>query len=74
MACNILAAFLNQVNAYEGSRLITSQQDMDLRQQATAIQYALGCSTSLSSSSPSPSLSPDVTSGENMVLPFKASP
>jgi hypothetical protein len=44
---------------------------MDLRQQATAIQHALGCSPSLSSSSSS---SPDVTNGENIVLPFKASP
>jgi YVTN family beta-propeller protein len=40
-ACNILDAFLHQVNAYEGSRLITSQQAMDLIQQATAIQHAL---------------------------------
>jgi hypothetical protein len=46
---------------------------MDLRQQATAIQHALGCSPSLSSSSSSSS-SPDVTNGENIVLPFKASP
>ena len=45
---------------------------MDLRQQATDIQHSLGCSPSLSSSSPS--LSPDVTNGENMVIPFKASP
>jgi hypothetical protein len=46
---------------------------MDLRQQATAIQHALGCSPSLSSSSSS-SLSHDVTNGEDMVIPFKASP
>jgi hypothetical protein len=71
-ACNILAAFLNQVNAYEGNRLITSQQAMDLRQQATALQHALGCSSSLSSSS-SPSSSSDITNGENIVRPFKAS-
>jgi hypothetical protein len=61
--CNILSTPLNQVDAYEGSRLITSQQDMDL------IQHALGCSPSLLSSSSS-----DVTNGENMVIPFKASP
>ena len=55
-ACNTLDAFLHQVNAKETNGQLTSQQAADLRQQATAIMYALGCSSS--SSSPPPSSLP----------------
>lgn len=54
-ACNNLAAFLHQVNADEGSGRITSQQAIDLRQQVTALQHALGCfslSTSVGTTTP----------------------
>ena len=44
-ACNTLNAFLNQVKAKEGNGQLTSQQAADLRQQATAIETSLGCSS-----------------------------
>jgi YVTN family beta-propeller protein len=50
-ACNTLSAFKHQVNANEASGRLTSQQSADLRQQATAIQAALGCHSASSSSS-----------------------
>ena len=43
-ACNQLNAFLNQVSAKQTSGQLTSQQAADLRQQAKAIQQAIGCS------------------------------
>jgi hypothetical protein len=50
-ACNTLNAFLNQVDQKEINGQLTQQRAADLRQQATSIQDALGCSSS--SSSPS---------------------
>jgi hypothetical protein len=44
-ACNTLNAFLNQVNAKGNNGQLTSQQAVDLRQQATAIESSLGCSS-----------------------------
>ena len=44
-ACNTLDAFLNQVKAKENNGQLTSQQAADLRQQATAIETSLGCSS-----------------------------
>jgi pyruvate/2-oxoglutarate dehydrogenase complex dihydrolipoamide acyltransferase (E2) component len=44
-ACNTLNAFLNQVKAKENNGQLTSQQAADLRQQATAIESSLGCSS-----------------------------
>jgi hypothetical protein len=52
-ACNQLTAFLNQVSAKQTSGLLTSQQAADLRQQATAIQRAIGCSNIGMAASPS---------------------
>jgi hypothetical protein len=58
-ACNTLNAFLDQVSQKEIDGQLTAKQAADLRQQATAIQDELGCSSSSSSSSaaslPSPS-------------------
>ena len=51
-ACKTLNAFLNQVAPKEANGQLTSAQAAELRQQATAIQNSLGCS-STSSSSPS---------------------
>jgi hypothetical protein len=48
-ACNQLNAFLNKVDTRENNGRLTPQQAADLRQQATAIQDALGCSSSPSS-------------------------
>ncbi len=45
-ACNTLNAFLHQVNADEANGRLTSHQAADLRQQATAIETSLGCSSS----------------------------
>ena len=45
VACNTLNAFLNQVKAKENNGQLTSQQAADLRQQATAIETSLGCSS-----------------------------
>jgi hypothetical protein len=56
-ACNLLNAFLDQVDQRETNGQLTPQQAADLRQQATAIQDELGCSSSSSSSSSSPSSS-----------------
>ena len=50
-ACSQLDAFLNKVDVRENNGRLTSQQATDLRQQATAIQEALGCTTSPPSSS-----------------------
>ncbi|MFL6418894.1 MAG: hypothetical protein ACJ71P_05695 [Nitrososphaeraceae archaeon] len=55
-ACNLMDAFLHQVDAKEANGQLTSQQASDLRQQATATQDALGCSSSSSSFSPLSSL------------------
>jgi YVTN family beta-propeller protein len=58
-ACSSLNAFLNHVNQKETKGQLTSQQATDLRQQATAIQDILGCSSpsSLTSSSLNSSIS-----------------
>ncbi len=52
-ACGSLGAFLNQVDAKEGNGQLTTQQSSGLRQQATAIQQEIGCSSSFSSSNSS---------------------
>ncbi len=52
-ACNQLNAFLNQVRAKQTSGQLTAQQAADLRQQATAIQRAIGCSNIGMAGSPS---------------------
>jgi hypothetical protein len=59
-ACNQLNAFLNQVSAKQTNGQLTLQQAADLRQQATAIQHAIGCSSvgGMAGSSSSPSLLP----------------
>ena len=44
-ACNTLNAFLHHVNADEANGRLTSHQAADLRQQATAIETSLGCSS-----------------------------
>ncbi len=44
-ACNQLNAFLNQVSAKLTSGQLTPSQAADLRQQAIAIQRAIGCSS-----------------------------
>ena len=44
VACNQLTAFLNQVSQKLTSGQLTPQQAGDLRQQAIAIQRAIGCS------------------------------
>ena len=51
--CNQLNAFLNQVSAKQTSGQLTAQQAADLRQQATAIQSAIGCSNITMTASPS---------------------
>jgi DNA-binding beta-propeller fold protein YncE len=56
-ACNQLNAFLNKVDTRENNGRLTPQQAADLRQQATAIQDALGCSSSSPSSLLPPSSS-----------------
>jgi hypothetical protein len=45
-ACSQLNAFLVQVNKKQTNGQLTSQQATDLRQQGTAIQHAIGCSSS----------------------------
>ena len=45
-ACNLLNAFLHQVDAKETNGQLTSQQAANLRQQALSIQNVLGCSSS----------------------------
>jgi hypothetical protein len=45
-ACNQLTASLSQVDARQTSGQLTPQQAADLKQQATAIQHSLGCSSS----------------------------
>jgi YVTN family beta-propeller protein len=49
-ACNTLNAFLHQADAKEANRQLTSAQAAELRQQATAIETSLGCSSTSSSS------------------------
>lgn len=49
--CNLLDAFLHQVNSKEANGQLTSKQAADLRQQATAIQDTINCSSPPSSSS-----------------------
>ncbi len=44
-ACNLLSAFLNQVDSKESNGQLTSQQAANLRQQALSIQHTLGCSS-----------------------------
>jgi hypothetical protein len=51
-ACTQLNNFLNQVSTKQTNRELTSQQAADLRQQTAAIQSAIGCSKTASSSSP----------------------
>lgn len=51
-ACNQINAFLNQVSATQTSGQLTAQQAA-LRQQATAIQSAIGCSNITMTASPS---------------------
>ena len=58
-ACNQLNAFLNQVDAKLANGQLTSQQAADLRQQATALQHVLGCSSSSISGSGGLSLMPE---------------
>ena len=43
--CNLLNAFLDQVNQKQTGGQLTSGQAADLRQQATAIETSLGCSS-----------------------------
>jgi predicted amino acid racemase len=43
--CNLLNAFLDQVNQKQTGEQLTSGQAADLRQQATAIETSLGCSS-----------------------------
>ena len=50
--CNTLKAFLNQVDQKEINGQLTPMQSADLRQQATAIKTALGCSSTATSSYP----------------------
>jgi hypothetical protein len=52
-ACTQLNNFLNQVSTKQTNRELTSQQAADLRQQTAAIQSAIGCSNTASSSLPS---------------------
>jgi hypothetical protein len=52
-ACTQLNNFLNQVSTKQTNRELTSQQAADLRQQTAAIQSAIGCSNTASSSPPS---------------------
>jgi hypothetical protein len=44
--CNLLNAFLDQVNQKQAGGQLTPQQAANLRQQATAIETSLGCSAS----------------------------
>ena len=53
-ACTQLNDFSNQVSTKQTNRELTSQQAADLRQQTAAIQSAIGCSKTASSSSPLP--------------------
>ena len=50
-ACGPLGAFLDQVNEKRSNGQLTSSQAAELRQQATAIQQQIGCSTTASASS-----------------------
>jgi hypothetical protein len=43
--CSKLDSFLSQVDAKEANGQLTSQQAADLRQQATAIESSIGCSS-----------------------------
>jgi 6-phosphogluconate dehydrogenase len=47
--CNLLNAFLDQVDQKQTSGQLTSAQATDLRQQATAIETSLGCSSTSTS-------------------------
>ncbi len=49
--CNLFDAFLHQVNSKEANGQLTSKQAADLRQQATATQDTINCSSPHSSSS-----------------------
>src|SRR5919198_4690577 len=44
-ACNTFNAFLNNVDANQAKSQLTAQQAAILRQQASPIQQAMGCST-----------------------------
>jgi hypothetical protein len=46
--CGKLDSFISQVNAKEANGQLTSQQAADLRQQATAVETSLGCSSTSS--------------------------
>jgi len=50
-ACSQLDIFLNKVDVRENNGRLTSQQATDLRQQASTIQEAIGCTDSSPSSS-----------------------
>jgi hypothetical protein len=50
--CSKLDSFLLQVNAKEANGQLTPQQAADLRQQATAIETSLGCSSSAATATP----------------------
>jgi YVTN family beta-propeller protein len=52
-ACGPLDAFLDQVNEKEGNGQLTPQQAAELRQQTTAIQNEIGCTSSTSTASTS---------------------
>jgi hypothetical protein len=58
--CDKLSSFINQVDAKEGNRQLTTQQAEELRQQATSIQHTLGC--------PPPPTSPSGTSQLSVVI------
>ena len=49
-ACGPIGAFLDQVNDKRSSGQLTSAQAAELRQQATAIQQQIGCTTTASAS------------------------
>jgi FIMAH domain len=57
-ACSQFDIFLNKVDVRENNGRLTSQQATDLRQQATAIQEELGCTTSTDTNLPSALSSP----------------
>ena len=66
-ACGPLGAFLNQVNEKQSNGQLTSSQAAELRQQATAIQKQIGCSTTTSASAASTDSSQSNSPIENMV-------
>ena len=61
-ACNTLNAFLHHVNADEANERLTSHQAADLRQQATAIETSLGCSSAATSTTTTNNNDREITS------------